>query len=105
MSDNTIYDDQLRAFLNEYNQPQSDTTLSPNQQIERAIINNDRHRNFRFELIMAREKQHLTQAQLANIVGTTQSFIATIEGKKGNPRLDTLLKLAEALGVGLHLTA
>lgn len=104
MDDNPLYDDELRAFLAAYDQPNVDPGLDPSQRLAKKVIDNNRHRNFRFELIVAREKQHLTQTQLAKIVGTTQSVIATVEGKKGNPRLDTLLKIAEALDVRLRLT-
>lgn len=43
----------------------------------------------------------LTQAQLAQRMGTTQTAIARLEGAGGAPRLQTLEKLARALGRGL----
>ncbi|MGH8905893.1 MAG: helix-turn-helix domain-containing protein [Egibacteraceae bacterium] len=46
----------------------------------------------------------LTQAQLAERMGTTQAAISRLEGGGGAQRLDTLLRLAVALGRGLTLT-
>jgi ribosome-binding protein aMBF1 (putative translation factor) len=46
----------------------------------------------------AREARGLTQAQLATLVGTTQSGIARLEAAEyTNFKLDTLLKIAAAL--------
>ena len=39
----------------------------------------------------------LSQRQLAHLVGTTQSAIARLESGGRPPRIDTLLRLAEAL--------
>jgi len=46
-----------------------------------------------------RRERGLTQAQLAEAVGVHQPRIAEIERGDANPRLDTLAKLARALGV------
>lgn len=47
----------------------------------------------------SRTKQGLTQQQLAEKVGVTQTAIAAWEsGKRGVPKGDNLLRLAEALG-------
>jgi transcriptional regulator with XRE-family HTH domain len=44
----------------------------------------------------------LTQEELAARAGLSVSLVMALEqGKRGNPRLDTLLKLAAALGVTL----
>ncbi len=45
-----------------------------------------------------RIKRGLTQAQLAERVGTTQSAIARFESGAGNPTLGFLTKVSEALG-------
>lgn len=42
----------------------------------------------------------LTQAQLAERMGTTQAAFSRLEEGGGTPRLDTLAKLAEAVGRG-----
>lgn len=43
----------------------------------------------------------LSQTQLAELTGLSQPQIATMERPNSNPTIDTLKKIAEALGVGL----
>lgn len=50
------------------------------------------------QLIGARIKKGLTQAQLAKKIGTKQSAIARVEGGNSNPSIAFLEKLAQALG-------
>ncbi|HBR02294.1 helix-turn-helix domain-containing protein [Syntrophomonas curvata] len=50
-----------------------------------------------------REKRGLTQEQLADLSGVHQSVISAIErGQTLSPRLDTLKKLAGALGASVE---
>ncbi len=49
------------------------------------------------ELIAARIKKGLTQKELAERIGTTQSSIARLEGGNVNPSLDFLEKIAHVL--------
>ena len=44
-----------------------------------------------------RKERGLSQADLAELVGTTQSAIARLESGGRPPRIDTLLKIANAL--------
>jgi transcriptional regulator with XRE-family HTH domain len=47
-----------------------------------------------------RERQELTQVQLAKKASVTQAYIAKLEaGDKANPSLGVLKRLARALGV------
>ena len=48
-----------------------------------------------------RREQGLSQADLAALVGTTQSAIARLESGGRPPRIDTLLRIAEALDCDL----
>jgi len=50
-----------------------------------------------------RRAEGLTQMQLAERMGTTQAAISRLEGGGGAQRLETLLRLAAALGRGLTL--
>lgn len=51
-----------------------------------------------YQLVRRRIDQGLTQAELADRVGTTQSSIARLESGKHKPSLQMLEKVAEALG-------
>lgn len=52
-------------------------------------------------LIDERHNQGMTQTDLAKAACLTQSVIARLESKKAVPQLDTLLKVATALGCDL----
>jgi ribosome-binding protein aMBF1 (putative translation factor) len=57
-----------------------------------------------FEIRALREARGLSQRDLAELVGTTQSAIARLEGGHVSPTLATLDRIAEALNVELSLT-
>ena len=61
-----------------------------------------------FQLIKAmlkgREDQKLSQRQLAERTGITQSDISKIETGEANPTLETLKKLASGLGMNLNIS-
>ena len=44
-----------------------------------------------------RARHRLSQRQLAELCGTTQSAIARLEGGSRAPRIDTLIRVADAL--------
>ena len=56
------------------------------------------------ELIEARSRAGLTQAQLAERMGTQQAAIARLEGGRVRPSMDTLRRYAKATGSRLHVT-
>jgi HTH-type transcriptional regulator / antitoxin HipB len=52
-----------------------------------------------------REKQNLTQEELAQKCGTTKSYISRIENNASDIRLSTLMRIVkDGLGGQLHLT-
>ena len=57
------------------------------------------------EFLKARMSQGLTQAQVAEKIGTTQSAVARMESGSGkhSPSLATLTKYADALGCRLEI--
>lgn len=57
-----------------------------------------------FEIRALREKKGLSQRELAERVGTTQSAIARLEGGNISPSLPTLDKIAKALGAEVSLS-
>ena len=54
-------------------------------------------------MILARTEAGLTQASLAERMGTTQSAIARLEGGRVSPSVETLLKYAAAVGKRLRV--
>ncbi len=56
------------------------------------------------ELIKGRIKYNMTQAQLAKAVGTKQSAIARLESGNINPSLEFLQKVAQVMGLSVHLS-
>jgi predicted transcriptional regulator len=50
-----------------------------------------------------RQEKGLSQRELAEIVGTTQSAIARLERGGRPPRIDTLLRIADALDCDLQI--
>jgi transcriptional regulator with XRE-family HTH domain len=61
--------------------------------------------SFLDEFLKARAAQGLTQAQVAEKIGTTQSAVARMESGSGkhSPSLATLAKYADALGCKLEV--
>lgn len=57
-----------------------------------------------YQIIRLRIERGLTQAQLAELVGTKQPSIARLERGQSQPRIDFLRKIAEALGAKLEIT-
>ena len=55
------------------------------------------------QLIAERHRQGKTQRQIAQEAQLTQSVIARFESKKATPLLDTLLKVATALGCSVEI--
>src|SRR6476469_3542155 len=51
-----------------------------------------------------RAARGLSQAELAELTGTTQSAIARLESGRRAPRVDTLLRVANALDCELEVT-
>lgn len=54
-------------------------------------------------MIRARLEAKLTQAELAERIGTTQSAIARLEGGRVSPSISTLRRYAEATGHQLRV--
>jgi len=55
------------------------------------------------EVSARRAERGLSQRELAGLVGTTQSAIARLESGGRPPRIDTLLRIADALECDLHV--
>lgn len=55
-------------------------------------------RNFGVTIRFARERRSLSQEALAELAGLSRNFLGDIERGKASPTLETMWKLAEALG-------
>lgn len=54
-------------------------------------------------LIHARASSRLTQAEIAERMGTSRSAVVRLEGGRSNPSLNTLRRYAEATGTKLSI--
>ena len=63
----------------------------------------DVYRAFGERIAQERAQRSLSQRELAELTGTTQSAVARLEGGSRAPRLDTLLRVANALDCTLEL--
>lgn len=63
----------------------------------------DVYRAFGERIAQERARRSLSQRELAELTGTTQSAVARLEGGSRAPRLDTLLRVANALDCTLEL--
>ena len=57
--------------------------------------------SFAITLAEARRQLNLTQQQLADRLGVSQSYVAKLEGGEANPTLDRIGSLLAVLGFGL----
>ena len=55
------------------------------------------------KLINTRKQKNITQKKLAEKLNVPQSAISRFESKANSPRLDTVLEIAEALGVTIDI--
>lgn len=61
-------------------------------------------RLLRLQLADIRKSKHLTQKELSNISGLSESCISNIEtGEQSSPTLRSLIKYISALGVELYI--
>lgn len=63
----------------------------------------DVYRAFGARIAEERARRALSQRELAELTGTTQSAVARLESGRRAPRLDTLLRIANALDCALEL--
>lgn len=68
-----------------------------------AIEPYDIYKEIRNMIINVRHENHITQKDLASRCGLTQANISNIEKGASKPTIDTLKKIADALGVRLSV--
>lgn len=52
----------------------------------------------------ARKKANMTQAELAEKIGTNKSYISRVENGRTEPKVSTFYRIASALGLNVELT-
>lgn len=62
------------------------------------------HHALWYELVKARRAQGISQAQVAEFLGISQSAVAQFERYDNDPKLSTLRRYALAVGMKLHTT-
>jgi DNA-binding XRE family transcriptional regulator len=77
-------------FLKDWETKVEFETLRPHYEVVSQVIN-------------ARNRQGLTQAQLAERTGIARSNISRLESGNYNPSLDFLQKIAHGLGLEVHV--
>lgn len=82
------FDDVKRELLSDSAVAEAVDELAPFEELSRRLIS-------------FRVKNNLSQSALAERCGTTQSAIARLESGEHEPRLETLTKVANALGAKL----
>ena len=95
-------DKEFEDFMKDYNNGVYDNQPAVATNQTKTLTIPDAQFNFCCSLGLARHKQGLTQAQLAQIVGTTQSVIARLERGRGNPNLQLILKICQQLRVTIQ---
>jgi predicted transcriptional regulator len=77
--------------------------LEKNREVREALAENEAEYTVIEEIIAARQERHLTQKELAELVGTRQSNISRLESGNYNPTLEFLNKIARAVGKELEV--
>ncbi len=71
---------------------------------ERSAAEDRAHAFFTGQIIEeARKKAHLTQAELADRIGSNKSYISRVESGKTDPKVSTFYRIASALGLSVEL--
>jgi DNA-binding XRE family transcriptional regulator len=70
---------------------------------KRAIQSEIKYYRMLMKLRETREKKHITQTKLAHLSGVPRTTIVKIESGRRNTTIETLMKLAEAMGKTLEI--
>ncbi|MCD8268271.1 MAG: helix-turn-helix domain-containing protein [Parabacteroides sp.] len=72
---------------------------------ERKIAEDKAYAFFTGQIIEeARKKANMTQAELAEKIGTNKSYISRVETGRTEPKVSTFYRIASALGLTVKLT-
>ena len=89
----------VKGFLADWQDRRGEDRLRrARQRIANRIAENEENKSLK----LIRMEQGLSQAELADRIGTTQSVIARLESGKVDPKLSMILKLAHALNCDIN---
>jgi ribosome-binding protein aMBF1 (putative translation factor) len=74
-----------------------------NPEFRAAYDAEDKRIDLALQIIKLRQQRGMTQADLAKAIGTRQANVSRLERFDANLTLDTLEKVAQALGVNLQI--
>lgn len=72
--------------------------MQESKEFKEAYLEERKKSEIALALIQLREEKHLSQRELAKLVGKPQSTIARIENQSMNPSFDLLSEIAEKVG-------
>jgi transcriptional regulator with XRE-family HTH domain len=81
-----------------------DELKNKNQKLDTFVSTNRALSFFLADFEYLKESKHLTQKDIAKMMGTTQSAVSRIESYKTNPSYKQLVKLSDAVGGELSLS-
>ena len=74
-----------------------------NEEFKKSYINIKREYDFIWKVVQARKEKGLTQKALAEQIGVSQQEISRFERLRHVPRLSSLMKIIDAIGLELKL--
>lgn len=80
--------------------------MSPSKSPQRTVARNNlaAWHEFRLAMIDYREKSGITQKEVADRLGITQSAVSQFESFGGNPRIMTIIAYAQALNIEIDFS-
>lgn len=80
------------------------STIGLEIEIYKKVLQEETRKNIIQKYVECRKKQKLTQAELAERAGISRTNISRFESGTYNPSLETLVKVALALGMSLDVS-
>jgi len=78
------------------------TIISKNQEVSEELKNENEYKIIE-AIILARKEKNLSKKELADLIGTKQSYITKLENGNYHPSIEFLNKIAMAVGKELQI--
>ena len=79
------------------------TIISKNQEVCEELKKNENEYKIIEAIILARKEKNLSKKELADLIGTKQSYITKLENGNYHPSIEFLNKIAMAVGKELQI--